>query len=348
MKTLPTTCFIMLSCYLQVSAQLTHILHYTETSGYDHQTRQQSYNMFSQMGVQNGFVVDNDSTGDAFNILVNLQQYDVIIFSNTTGNGILDSVQQQNFMQYIDYGGNFIGIHSATDTYRHSTANGTNTGTWDWFAELLGGSVRVNPSHVNGTPSYNLYAQSAHPLLNNIPDPWYKAEEYYYWEDGYLNPANIVLQEVEQTTGPNGQVNSYDSSRAITWYRELPAGQRVFYTALGHDVSNYTSDTTFYKLLENAVLWAGDSGTGVDEHHHENQIIVFPNPFYSEFGISCVETGIPMEIELYDLQGRNVISDIALCNQPISTDHLEFGSYFLTIKSNTAKRTFMLVKSFER
>jgi len=344
MKKLLVFCIQFFLLNFSAISQVTHILHYTETSGYDHQTRQVSYDMFSQMGIQNGFLVDNDSTGDAFNTLSNLQQYDVVVYANTTGDAILDSNQQQNFVQYIGNGGNLIGIHSATDTYRHSTANGTNTGVWDWYAELLGASVRVSPSHVDGTPVYNLLAQTIHPLLANIPDPWNKSEEYYYWEDGYFNASNVILQKVEQTIGPNGQVNSYDSSRAITWYRELPAGQRIFYTALGHDVTNYTTDTVFYQLLENAILWAGNSGSGSNETELSKQMHVFPNPFINHFSISVPGRSDHMEISLYDLSGREVLNKLLSNLKMISVPETEPGYYFLRIKSGNEFTVLKLLK----
>src|SRR5690349_19744876 len=124
---LVSTLFYFSECYSQCK-----VLHYTETSGFDHQTRAASFAMFQQMGLQFGFTVHNDSAGQSFG---SLQQYDAVIFSNTSGDNILDAAQKANFELYINNGGCFIGIHAASDTYRHSTANGTNTGAWDWYAE---------------------------------------------------------------------------------------------------------------------------------------------------------------------------------------------------------------------
>ncbi len=260
--------------------------------------------MFEQMGILNGFTVDDDSTGDAFNILSNLQQYDVVIFSNTSGNTILDSVQKANLTQYMNNNGSLIGIHSASDTYRHSTANGVNTGSWDWYPEILGASVQENPNHVTGTPVYRIDAINTHFLLTGVPDPWFKAEEYYYWEAGYFNNANVVLQEVEQTIGPNGTVNSYDSARAVTWYRILPGGNKIFYTSLGHDVSNFTSDLNFYTLLENAVLWTGNLASNVDNNAGKTSRKLYPNPATEQIFIAGDESQQPVEVKLFNIHGK--------------------------------------------
>jgi type 1 glutamine amidotransferase len=313
-----------------VYSQPSKILHYTETSGFDHQTRIVSYNMFLQMGMQNGFAVDNDSTGNVFNSFANLQQYDVIVFANTTGNAILDSAQQQHFMQYMNAGGNFIGIHSATDTYRHSTANGSNTGAWDWYAEMVGASVQENPNHVSGTPVYRIDALAVHPILNGMPNPWFKPEEYYYWEAGYFGASNNVLQQVEQTVGPNGLVNSYDSSRAVTWYKQLPNGGDVFYTSLGHAQANYTSDPDFYKLIENAVMWS--SLTALNDNQENHLVKVFPTLFNNKVFVIANSYSFLYDISLYTTTGKLIYRNGDLTGSTdLELNKLHQGIYILEI-----------------
>ena len=48
----------------------------------------------------------------------------------------------------MNNGGGYLGIHAASDTYRHSTANGSSTGTWDWYAEMAGASVQEGPNRL--------------------------------------------------------------------------------------------------------------------------------------------------------------------------------------------------------
>ena len=316
----------LLCCIIQVKAGYaqTKLLHYTETSGFDHQTRQASHNMFNQMAVLLGFSVDDDSTGNTFSSLALLQSYKVIIFSNTTGDAILDSVQRANFEQYIVGGGNVIGIHSATDTYRHSTANGINTGTWDFFPELLGASVRQNPSHVNGTPIFTMTALQNHPLLTGIPSSWQKAEEYYYWEDGYFDTTNNILLKVEQTG-----FEIYDSSRATTWFREN-GNNRIFYTSLGHLPSNFTSDTLFYKLINNALLWTTLDDLHVDSYNKMN-IEIFPNPINNHFTISGKFKGM---LDVFSMEGKKVFSiDLKAEHTLYNIEHLEEGCYIFKFYS---------------
>ncbi len=257
---------------IPVLAQAQSVLHYSETSGFDHNTRTVSLAMFEDFGLQDGYTVADDQDGSTFNSLIDLMQFDVIIFSNTSGDGLLDSTQRANFESFVNAGGSVLGIHAATDTYRHSTANGGSTGTWDFYPEMIGGSVQQSPNHVSGTPSYAMGHIGLHQSTAGLPDPWQKNEEYYYWESGYYDSSNVVVLEVEETIGPNGLVNSYDSARAVSWYRELNTGSRVFYTSLGHAQGNFTSDSLFILHLQDAVRWLMNGVTGVPENVQDHWI----------------------------------------------------------------------------
>lgn len=301
------------------------ILHYTETSGFDHNTRSNSLAMFQAIGAVNNFTVDNDNDGSSFNSLSNLQQYSVVVFSNTSGNNILNVTQRNNFEAYMNNGGAYLGIHAASDTYRHSTANGSNTGTWDWYAEMAGASVQESPNHVNGTPLYAMHKIGTHVTTESLPDPWMKNEEYYYWESGYYNSENIAVLEVEQTIGPNLLVNSYDSIRPMAWYKTLPGGGRSFYTALGHDNSNYTSDLTFQHFIRNAILWCAGILISV-ETTLDDQFKIYPNPTHSVLNLEGPMNG---EITIFNMFGQTVIhQNLHSAFTSIKVDHLVPGVYF--------------------
>ncbi len=240
------------------------VLHYVETTGYDHNTRSQSLTMFNSWASTYGYTVVNDNTGAEFNSLANLQQYAVVVFSNTSGNKGLDATQRANFEAYIQAGGSYLGIHAATDTYRHSSANGGSKGTWDWYAEnVAGASVQQTPNHTNQNHNNTMTKQvPLHPTLANVPNPWNKTEEYYYWQNGYLNTTFTELLRVGQTGS-----NSYDAPRRMAHCKDLIWGGRAFYTALGHANSNFSTDVNFRNLIRDAMLWCAapnisSGGTG--------------------------------------------------------------------------------------
>jgi len=333
------TLFVLLFCNYLLNAQTSFkVLHYSETSGYDHNTRQNSLAMFQALGQTHNFVVDNDISGAAFDSLSNLQQYAVVIFSNTSGDNILNATQRSNFETYMNNGGGFVGIHAASDTYRHSSANGSSTGTWDWYAEMLGASVQQNPNHVAGTPSYTLSKIGTHVTTDSLPNPWVKNEEYYYWENGYFdNNSNIAVLEVEETVGPNSQVNSYDSIRPMSWYKNLSGGGRSFYTALGHANSNFTTDMLFRAHLRDAVLWAANQTTAIPKINELLEATVYQRHQQELYvNMQAIGTG-QVTISVVDLLGRtwatkNGEKTSTTFEQTISTADLPQGIYVVAIQ----------------
>lgn len=272
-------CTRILAAILTASAaQAQQVLHFTATSGYDHGTRNVSLEMFQSICAGIGCTVHDDANGSTFNDPQQLALNDVVIFSNTSGNTILDIGQRANFEAWVNTGGHVLGLHAASDSYRHSTANGTNTGTWDFYAELIGASVQEGPNHVDGTPPYALWHIGTHASTANLPDPWVKYEEYYYWEGGYFGLDNQVVLEVQETIGPNGQVNSYDAPRPVSWVRTLSTGTRVFYTALGHAQDNYTDDDLFRQHISDALIWVLEGSTDIHPLSTNTTVRIHPNP----------------------------------------------------------------------
>ncbi|WP_299252750.1 ThuA domain-containing protein [uncultured Aquimarina sp.] len=183
----------------------------------------------------------------------NLANYEVIVFSNTTGGDLLDDSQQAAMETFIQNGGGFIGFHSATDTYRN-----TNEGSsWPWYNELVGAIVQTSPNHTSNNLPGIMNVLVDHPVIDHIGsvgDTWAHEEEWYYWElnGGQLSDTNENLLEVESTGG-----QSYDATRPITWLKEFDGG-RSFYTALGHNGATYNNNETFREMIEKAVLWTAD------------------------------------------------------------------------------------------
>lgn len=212
------------------------VLHYTETTGYNHGTWDESRDMFTafmdSMTATTGqtWILTQDDNGSEFD---DLTPYSVVIFSNTSGNSGLSIQQRSNFETWIANGGNVIGIHAVFDTYRHSTANGNKTGTWDFFAETIGGSVQESPNHTSSNKIADITFWNTQ-YADGLPSPWTKREEYYYWQNGYLAPGFTEVAEVESTGS-----NSYDAARMVAQYKVLPGGGISFATSLGHSSDNF-------------------------------------------------------------------------------------------------------------
>jgi len=189
------------------------ILVYHETNGFRHSGAiSQGITMFEDLGNEaNDWITDNSQNSSVFNDS-NLEQYNAVVFLNTSGNDLLSNSEQQALESFIANGNGFIGIHAATDTYRDRS--------WDFYNELVGGIIQSNPNHTSNNFNADMQVLTSHSIvdfLGPVGSIWNKNEEYYYWQNngGQLSTDNTILLEVEQTGN-----NTFDAARPITWFKE--------------------------------------------------------------------------------------------------------------------------------
>lgn len=248
------------SSALEVTTETTSVkakvLVFTKTSGFNHNTKSESENMVQQIASSQGFDVVVDDDGSEFDSEANLNEYDIVVFTNTSGNTLNES-QRDNVEAYAAQGGSFISNHAASDSYGHSTASsvsGNGKGIWDWYSEnVTGCSVRNSPNHTRAGLGATVTVQNQNSgLTNGIVFPWSDNEEWYYWEDGYLDSSFTELLRVSDTGS-----NSYDDARMTAHYWERPDGGVSFYSSMGHAKSKY-SDSDFVQLMSNAFAFILD------------------------------------------------------------------------------------------
>lgn len=333
------------------------ILVYHETNGFRHSGAITSgITMFEDLGNEDGdWITDNSQDSSVFNTS-NLEQYDVVIFLNTSGDNLLTGSERAAFENFIASGKGFIGIHAATDTYRDRS--------WPFYNELVGGIVQTSPNHTVNNFNADMELINSHPVidfLGPVGTIWNKNEEYYYWQinGGNLSTDNTVLLEVESTGS-----NSYDQARPITWYKESltyddddnPAtpevtlsGFRSFYTALGHNESSYSSNSNFRTMLKNATIWAIGSTLSLTENELGN-INLLTNPVKHNVQFDLGNFSEEFSINVYDVSGKKKLSQIVTPESmdssifDISISNLEDGVYFFKFKIDSQVKTFKVVK----
>lgn len=328
------------------SAQDTiRVLHYTETTGFDHGTRAVSQAMFVRIcdsltaNTPHVWLLTHSDSSEVFDDLIALQQYKVVIWSNTTGAAGLTFAQQQNYELYVNGGGSYLGVHAASDTYRHSTANGNNTGVWDFYAENMSGcSVQENPNHTAVNHNNTMTHTTVHAILNGIPNPWNKTEEYYYWENGFIDSSYTELLRVNSTG-----TNSYDSARMTAHYKQHAWGSRSFYTSLGHDVANYTSDAVFELLLKNALYWTANPVASFSEEHEEQIIAVYPNPVTGVLTMTG-NGNEEVQFSVSNATGQIIYAGEFYGQKSIDLSALQPGMYVLSVNDGNKMYTRRLIK----
>jgi type 1 glutamine amidotransferase len=191
------------------------ILVFSKTAGYRHTSSIQAGKKYIlELGLKNKFGVDTTENADAFTA-ENLKQYAAVIFLNTTGN-VLNEQQQQSFKQFIQGGGGYLGLHSASDTEYD----------WPWFGELTGAYFKNHPRQQEAV--FNV-VDNTHIATAHLPKVWKRFDELYNfkWIGTDLHIL-ITIDETSYTGGGNGEYHP------MAWYHDFDGG-RSFYTALGHD-----------------------------------------------------------------------------------------------------------------
>jgi len=183
----------------------------------------------AQMAQRNGFTVDATENAADFND-ANLAKYDVVIFLCTTGD-VLNAAQQTAFEHYIQGGGGYAGIHSASDTEYD----------WSWYGGLVGAYFRDHP----GVAGVNQQFQQAtinvedrkSAATKRLPAQWTREEEWYNFRTNPREDVHVLMSVDESTYDPRGYSVPGGSppmgDHPISWCHEYDGG-RAFYTALGH------------------------------------------------------------------------------------------------------------------
>lgn len=209
------------------------VLVFSKTEGFRHASIEPGIEAFKKMATEKGFEVDFSEDATIFTT-PNLRKYSAIVFLNTTGD-ILNNSQQTEFERYIQAGGGYVGIHSATDCEYE----------WPWYGALAGAYFLDHPNPDNVQKGKFYVVKKDHWATKGMPDEFERSDEFYSFKQ--MNPAVNVLIKIDEKTyrgGKNGD------NHPMSWYHEYDGG-RAFYTAMGH-----TNETFAEPLFLNHV-WAG-------------------------------------------------------------------------------------------
>lgn len=237
--------FILLIACTSINAQKSkdilknkHVLLFTKNGkGYIHQNIAASIEAIQKLGKDYSFKVDT-TTNSALFTEDNLKKYDAIIFSNTN-NDVFDTEEQKvAFMRYIQAGGGFAGIHSASGTQRN----------WKWFKLLLGATFLRHPPI---QPFTVHVVDSTHLATKGLPTSWETNDECYYFKE--LNATVQILLVTDITnikeSGTNVKPDIFGNRYPSAWCHEFDGG-RAWYTSLGHDKNDYSKPLYLSHLVQ--------------------------------------------------------------------------------------------------
>lgn len=165
-----------------------------------------------------------------------LKNYDGIIFANTTGD--LPLPDKEAFFKWIQSGKAFIGMHSATDTFRgHIPLDPYNLMIG---AEFKGHGAQVEVNCINQDPK--------HPACKDF-GPTFTVKDEIYLMNGFERAKVHGLLTLDKH--PNsGEPGDYP----IAWCKKYGKGN-VFYTSLGHREDVWESQP-YQKHILGGIKWA--------------------------------------------------------------------------------------------
>src|SRR5712672_2701629 len=212
-----TLALVLASLCVPVAArpQQPRVLVFSKTAGFRHSPIGVGIAAVKKLGQENGFAVDATEDAGAFTSK-NLARYRAVVWLNTTGD-VLDDAQQDDFERYIQAGGGYVGVHSATDTEYD----------WPWYGRLAGAWFNGHPGDPNVQKGTYHVLDRNHPSTQGMPDQFDREDEFYNFKS--IDPTIHVLVEIDETSYEGGTNGAH---HPMSWYHDFDGG-RAWYTNMG-------------------------------------------------------------------------------------------------------------------
>jgi len=210
------------------------VLVFTRTEGFTHGSIPDGVNALEELGADRGWAVQSTDDAAMFDPAT-LAAFDVVVFLSTTGD-VLDDEQQLALEGFVQAGGGWVGVHSASDTEYD----------WPWYGGLVGAYFINHPAPQEATLTV---VDADHPAMVGVPDPWVRTDEWYNFD---AVPAGVdILLTIDESSYDGGTMGRL---HPMAWSHTYDGG-RAFYTAGGHTSQSY-GDPVFRGHLAGGIEWA--------------------------------------------------------------------------------------------
>ena len=179
-------------------ANKTAVLLFSKSTGYRHEESiEAGKKVFAELAKKNNWFLYGTEEGGVFNA-DQLAKFSIVIFNNCTGR-LLNETQQKALEDYVEQGGNWIGIHGAGDNSHH----------WDWYEKnLVGARFSHHPieKHLQEAGiTLNPGADSL--LVHGLPATWLHTDEWYvFFDNPRTNGFHIIYTIDGEKINPNGNI----------------------------------------------------------------------------------------------------------------------------------------------
>lgn len=222
-----------------------NVLVFSKTAGWHHDSIPAGVAAIEQLGKLHDF---NVMWTEDPNRVINdkeLAKYQAVVFLLTTGD-VLNGEQRGAFERYIQAGGGYVGVHSASDTEYG----------WPWYRKMVGHMFRAHPPIQTAVLKVE---DRNFPGMDRFAKRALVTEEWYEFTAAESDKLHYLLTVDESTYQPKDKAVPRDGKgtegfHPVSWYQSYDGG-RAFYTALGHLPASY-SDQTFLHHLYGGIYWA--------------------------------------------------------------------------------------------
>ncbi len=215
------------------TAGAAQLLVFSKTDGFRHASIEAGQEAVRKLAAEHDYRVSFTEDADRFRDDT-LRKYRAVVFLNTTGD-VLDPEQQVAFERYIQAGGGYVGVHSATDTEYD----------WPWYGQLAGAYFLGHPSTPSNVQEGTFTVVEKGWATEMFPATFQWTDEFYSFRN--ISPEITAVLSLDDGSYVGGQNPEY---HPMAWFQEFNGG-RSFYTAMGHTDEVY-ADSTFLQHL-----WAG-------------------------------------------------------------------------------------------
>lgn len=234
----------------RVPAQPARLLVLTHSAGYEHDVVRRpgpgrpaiAEQVIAELGRQSGaFLVTVLQSEAELRALTPaaLRDFRAFLFFTTGSLPLGASVRAELFAR-VQAGSGFVGVHSASDTWRDVPE----------YGEMLGGVFDGHPWHERVRIAVE---DVTHPATRHLGSAFSLTDEIYQFRQFTRGKLHVLLRldggSVDVQRGNRG-----DGDYALAWVRHHGHG-RVFYTALGHRPEVW-ADQRFRQHLLGGILWA--------------------------------------------------------------------------------------------
>lgn len=211
--------------------------HVTNGKGYVHDNIAASVEAIRKLGAENGFEVEASDDPKVFTG-ENLKRFKALVFSNSNNEAFENDGQREAFRRYVEGGGGFVGIHSASGSERQ----------WPYYWSVVGGKFVRHPKFQKFVVRV---VDPDHPATRGLPASFEWTDECYYHD--HINPAIKPLLVTDPARLDDPKKEEYPGDRfgdalPLAWHHEVGKG-RAFFTALGHAKEHYSNPLLLRQIL---------------------------------------------------------------------------------------------------